>query len=103
MFYSSASFSGLAAVGAPVKNEPNSTANSAGHQLKRAPSFKSGMRKSGHRFSAGISLYTFKIGYVYDFGLVQSKVIMIDRGAEFSSSQRALMRRGLIRPRRAGI
>ncbi len=35
------------------------------------------MRKSGNRFSARIPLYTFGIDHVYDFGLIQSKVIVL--------------------------
>ncbi|MDR3513933.1 MAG: hypothetical protein P4L73_20025 [Caulobacteraceae bacterium] len=37
----------------------------------------SGLRKSAKRFSARNPLSLFRIDHVYDFGLVQSKIIVI--------------------------
>ena len=38
---------------------------------------QSGLRKSAKRFSARNPLYLLGIDHVYDFGLIQSKVIVI--------------------------
>ena len=38
---------------------------------------QSAMRKSGHRFFARIALKSIRIDHVYEFGLTQSKLIVI--------------------------